>query len=243
MSRFNEFLHQTGRRLALPEVTRSQILLEIASDLEDLFQHYVQQGMSEQEASARAEEMVDLSNEALAELVRIHSDTRGWSDRVVRRAWPFWERMAMALIVLIFVISSGMDHGLNPFARSTGFIWPVVGIAIALAVFFVVQLARSSEHTNPHRLRQSLATPLFLGAASVLIGFLGTGVTMYRTLMGMAADPDGAGPTFAGGFLGSTSTLAIALLVALGAGVIWFVLAGRVSRLEDDAASSFAEVL
>ncbi len=42
MSRFDVFLHQTGERLALPKATRSLILVEIASDLEDLFNHYVQ---------------------------------------------------------------------------------------------------------------------------------------------------------------------------------------------------------
>jgi hypothetical protein len=56
MSRFNVFLHRTGERLALPKATRSLILVEIASDLEDLFQHYLQEGLSEEEAAAKAEE-------------------------------------------------------------------------------------------------------------------------------------------------------------------------------------------
>ena len=106
MSRFNIFLHRTGERLALPKATRSLILVEIAADLEDLFNHYVQEGLSEDEAAARAEEKVDMSDEALVELVRIHSDARGWTDRIVRRAQPFWERIAMALIVLFFIVAS-----------------------------------------------------------------------------------------------------------------------------------------
>jgi hypothetical protein len=59
MSRFNVFLHRTGERLALPKATRSLILVEIASDLEDLFQHYLHEGLSEEEAAAKAEEKVD----------------------------------------------------------------------------------------------------------------------------------------------------------------------------------------
>ena len=94
MSRFNVFLHRTGERLALPKATRSLILVEIASDLEELFNHYVQQGLSEEEAAARAEEKVDMSDEALAELVRIHSDARSWTDRIARRVQPLWERLA-----------------------------------------------------------------------------------------------------------------------------------------------------
>jgi hypothetical protein len=60
--------------------------------------------------------------------------------------------------------------------------------------------------------------------------------------MRMAADHEHAAPLFAKVVLESTATLAIALLVALAAGVAWFVLAGRVARLEDDMAGRFLEV-
>lgn len=91
-------------------------------------------------------------------------------------------------------------------------------------------------------MRDGLATPLFLGAASLVIGFMGTGIELYRTLKRMAAEPEIAGPLFAQSVLGVTATLAIALLVALTAGAAWFVLAGRFARLEDDVARTFMEV-
>lgn len=242
MSRFNIFLHRTGERLALPKATRSLILVEIAADLEDLFNHYVQEGLSEEEAAARAEEKVDMSDEALVELVRIHSDARGWTDRIVRRAQPFWERIAMAVIVLFFIVASTLEHGVRPLAHLTGFIWPIFGILLALLVFFIVQMTKFSDHPSPRHLRDGLATPLFLGAASLVVGFAGTGIELYRTLMSMAADPEHAGPLFGRAVVESTSTLAVALLVALGAGIAWFVLAGRVARLEDDVSRTFLEV-
>ena len=242
MSRFNVFLSQTGERMALPKATRSLILVEIASDLEELFNHYVQQGLSEEEAVTRAEEKVDMSDEALTELVRIHSDARGWTDRVTRRVQPFWERIALALIVLFFIASTTLDHGVHPFAQLTGFIWPIIGILLALVVFFIVQMVRFSDHQSPRRLRDSLVTPLFLGAASLVVGFAGAGIELYRALLRMATDPEHAAPLFANAVLGSTATLLIALIVALGAGVAWFVLAGRVARLEDDVARTFMEV-
>lgn len=242
MSRFNMFLHETGERLALPKATRSLILVEIASDLEDLFQHYLQQGLSEEEAAAQAEEKVDMSDEALAELVRIHSDARGWTDRVTRRVQPLWERISMAMIVILFIAASTLEHGLKPLAHMTWSIWPILGILLALAIFFTVQMVRFSDHQSPRRLRNSLVTPLFLGAASVVVGFAGTGIDLYRTFMRMAANPKVAAPLFAETVLRGTSTLAIALLVALGAGVVWFFLAGRVARLEDDFARAFMEV-
>ncbi len=242
MSRFNVFLHQTGERLALPKATRSLILVEIASDLEDLFQYYLQQGMTEEEAAARAEEKVDMSDEALTELVRIHSDARGWTDRMVRRVQPFWERIAMALIVLFFFAGVTVQDNMRPFAHMAGFFWPILAIFLALLIFFTVQMTRFSDQRNPRALRNSLATPLFLGAASVVVGFAGTGIELYRTLMRMAADPERAGPLFAQVILECTATLSIAMLVTLVAGVVWFVLAGRVTRLEDDVTQRFLGV-
>ena len=242
MSRFNAFLQSTGERLALPKATRSLILVEIASDLEELFNHYLQQGMSEQEAAARAEEKVDMSDEALAELVRIHSDARGWTDRIVRRRQPFWEQIAMALIVLFFITAATLGGETRAISHLTGFVWPILLILLTVIAHFFLQIVRMSENPNTRRLRDSLATPLFFGAASVVIGFAGTGIVLYRTLMRMVADPDRAASLFGYSTVGTTATLAISLLVALIAGVAWFVLAGKVARLEDDAAEQFMEV-
>ena len=242
MSRFNTFLHRTGERLALPKATRSLILVEIAADLEELFNHYVREGLSDDEAAARAEKKVDMSDEALVELVRIHSDARSWTDRIVRRAQPFWERIAMALIVLFFIAAACLETNMRPLAHVTVFIWPILGILLALVAVFIVQMTQLSDHPSPRRLRDRLATPLFLGAASLVVGFGGAGIELYRTLMRMAAEPEHAGPLFSRAMLGSTATLGVALLVTLCGGVAWFVLAGRVARLEDDVARTYMEV-
>jgi hypothetical protein len=242
MSRFNTFLHRTGERLALPKATRSLILVEIASDLEDLFQHYLAQGLSDEDAAAKAEEKVDMSDEALAELVRIHSEARGWSDRIVRRTQPLWERVAMDLVVLFFIASLALGAGFNIFRHFNDFVWPILGIFVVLCAVFVVQMVRFSDHSSPRRLRESLTTPLFLGAASLVVGFAGTGIDLYRTLVRMAFNPRHAAPLFAKVVLESTATLAVALLVALAAGIAWFYLAGRIARLEDEAALTFMEV-
>lgn len=242
MSRFNTFLHRTGERLTLPKATRSLILVEIAADLDELFNHYVQEGLSEDEAAARAEERVDMSDEALVELVRIHSDARGWTDRIVRRTQPFWERIAMALIVLFFFAAACVETSMRSLAHLTVFIWPILGILLALVAFFIVRMTQLPDRPSPRRLRDSLATPLFLGAASLVVGFAGVGIELYRTLMRMAAEPEHAGLLLSRAMLGSTATLGVALLVTLCGGVAWFVLAGRVARLEDDVARTYTEV-
>ena len=242
MSRFNAVLHRTGDRIGLPPAVRSLILVEIAADLEDLFQHFLDQGLSEDEAAARAEEMVDLSDDALAELASIHSDARSWAERIVQRSQPFWERIAMALIVLFMIAIATLEPEWNLMFRTSVFIWPVLVILFVLVSSFALQVFRRWNETSPRRLRESLATPLWLGAASVVTGFAGSGIEMYATLQRMAGDPEHAGPLFARAVLSGTSTLMAALLVALVAAIAWFILAGRVAHIENEASRTFPEV-
>ncbi|MFH1754248.1 MAG: hypothetical protein ABIA59_00965 [Candidatus Latescibacterota bacterium] len=53
MSRFEGLLKQINGKLDLPQPTKSRILLEIASDLDDMYRVFIQQGMSEQDAAER----------------------------------------------------------------------------------------------------------------------------------------------------------------------------------------------
>jgi hypothetical protein len=235
MSRFNAFLHRTGERLELPKATRSLILVEIAADLEDLFQHYVNEGLDDETAAARAEEKVDMSDEALAELVRIHSEARGWTDRLSRRVQPFWERFAMAAIVLAFFAAASLGSETSIFTHVNWIAWPAAAVLVAVVVSFLAQSVQLAAPPSLRRARQRLATPLFLATASVVLGFLGAGVHMYLTLMAMVTQPHAAPSMFARAVLETTSGLAVSMLVAIVAGIAWFVLAGRIARLENEA--------
>jgi hypothetical protein len=243
MSRFLSVLSQTGERLSLPKATKSLILVEIAADLEDLFQHYLQQGLSEEEAAARAEEKVDMSDEALVELVEIHSRASSWTERISRRAQPFWERFAMAAIVFfLFAISLIETEWPLILSRTSAWIWPVLAVFVALVISTIIQGLRLSGRADPRRLRARLATPLFFGGASLVVGFGGFAIDFYRTLLRMAGDPTNASAYFVRAFLGSMTTLMIAFLVALCAALVWFIFAGRVACLEQKAINTVMEV-
>lgn len=241
-TRFGSFLHETGQRLSLPRATRTAILVEIAADLEDLFQYYLEQGLTEEEAAARAEEKVDMSDGALAELVSVHSSVRSWPQRIVSRPQPFWERLAMAAIVVFMFALALLGPETPMFFRSSMFVWPVLVILVVLVVTSVVQGVRVFDREPGRPRRIDLAMPVFLGSASVLIGFGGFAIDMYVAFRAMAAAPESWAPIFAQAFLGAVSTVVIALLVALVAAVAWFVLAGRVARMEKESAMSFLEV-
>ena len=51
MSRFAGVLKRVSDGLDLPQPTRSRILLEMAGDLQDLYEHHLGQGMDEERAA------------------------------------------------------------------------------------------------------------------------------------------------------------------------------------------------
>ena len=242
MNRFSTILAETGDRLARPKAARSRILAEIEADLQDLFDAYLKRGMTEDEAESRALEMIDLSDETLGELVHIHYDADDWVERILMRPQPFWEQAAMVVIVLfmLILVVSGLNTRL--LSQTSFFIWPVVLIFILLVADGFSLLRKFSARAPLRELRSGLATPLFLGVASLVVGFGGFAIDLRRGFMRMAADVEASGPIFARAIFGGTSTLMFALLVFLCAAVVWFVAAGRVARLERAAARKFQEV-
>ena len=56
------------------------------ADLEGLFQHYIEQGLSQEEAAAQAEEKIDMSDEALIEETRVMI----WSQHVKKHPFVSW---------------------------------------------------------------------------------------------------------------------------------------------------------
>ena len=230
MSRFNTFLHRTEERLALPKATRSLILVEVAADLDDLFQYYLQQGLSEEEAAARAEEKVDMSDEALAELVRIHSDARGWTDRMVRVGRNRWgaDRDGPDRA---FLLRLRGPHGCRrehpALDHLTGFhLADRRNLPRARGVLHLPDDAESGRHEPP------AVAPEPGDAAVSRRRESGGRFRRNRNRDVPGADADGgdtehAGPIFSQALLGATATLAAALLVTLCAGVVWFILGGR----------------
>ena len=72
MNKFTLFLKRINERLSLLQPLKSQILLEVAGDLEDIYEFYKNKGLNEYEAMQKAEEKLDLTDDTLSELIRVH---------------------------------------------------------------------------------------------------------------------------------------------------------------------------
>ena len=138
MNRFAPLLKSINARLDLPQPTKSRIILEIAADLEDLYQFYQSKGLPEKEATQKAKEKFDVTDEALMDLIQIHeSILRRWMDRISEQAQNRWEHMVMILILIfIALLSSRAILSTRFFMNTSLFVLPIVGIA-----FFIIAKA------------------------------------------------------------------------------------------------------
>ena len=249
MNDFSLQIRQFSSRLPLPEPTRSRVLLEMAADMEDLFQHYLDQGLEKDQALQAVEEHFDLSDEALRELIQVHTSPLQRSlDGLSGQIRSPWERGALALVALVVML--GLVRHL--------FHLPLYQAASPLAFILLAILALSTglgirrgmvlfgpgsrkTGTSSHR-RGSGSLPL-LALLLLGTGFGGVWVELYRTALEVRADTEYALKYLVEWLHMTCATLVVALSGALLVGLLWFFLETRASQLDERAASSMMEDL
>jgi hypothetical protein len=245
MNRFAEILRRTAQKLDLPQPARSRVLLELAGDLEALYDLYVQRGLDDSEAVRRVEEKFAVSDDVLVQLTRLHRlALRRWLDRLSEQAQTRWERSILAALILFLAVVTGPRLVTATFIRdASGWIWVVAGIALmalALAVAKTYQLFLKGDH-RPAQLRSGLPALLFLGCASSFTGLFGLVAGLYRDLARMAAGTEQVPVPMMDWLLGSIATMTASLMVAVLCAVIWFFLMSKVKRIEQAEAALLLE--
>jgi hypothetical protein len=245
MSRFTGLLRRTSSRLDLPPAARSRVLLEMAADLEDTFEAYRSRGLDEEEAMRRVEERFDASDEALTELTRLHrSALLDRTAPLADQASTLGEKLMLVGVLLIVALLTGTLL-LAPtfFQRSTPFLWSGAVIGIAALVLFLVKARRLflGPLPAPRALRHRLPTLLFLACAACFNGVFGFFVTLFVSLMRIAADFERAAPHTVDWLLRSTTTMILSLLAAILAALLWFVLISKIRRIELREAARLVE--
>lgn len=183
MKHFTPLLKSINERLDLPQPTKSRIILEIASDLDDLYQLYLSRGLSEQEAAIKAEEKINLTDEALNELVQIHQTLfRKLMDKINAQAQSRWERVAFVLMfIFVLAISIQGIFSAQFFLQASTWIFPVLGIfltAILISIPKFYQLYIKKDH-QVSKLRTGLSLIFGLGALNLVVGITGYVMELY----------------------------------------------------------------
>jgi hypothetical protein len=230
------FLQALAGRLELPQPARSRVLIEVAADLADLEAAYVARGASAEQARKQAVERLDLSDDAIRELVRVHgSPLRRGLDRLSEQGRRRGERLALAALLLFLLLGT---RALVP-SRSLltdagpGF-WIISAVAIPgilVAVSKSYALWGRDEH-DPRRLRRGLDAILALGGLSAVTGVTLWWFGLWRVAIAASSD-SAAGIGYVVEWLTRGSALVmVSFQVAILLGLLWLVLSGRIAQTE-----------
>ncbi len=236
MSRFQAILQHTDERLILPRATRSRILLEMAADMEDLFQHYRAEGLEEAAAARKAEEAVAVSDDALERLLAVHrSGLDRFSDRLAGHVGGGWERLFSGALLVFAVLMAWQPllAGGSFLSSASVFVWPLLALDV-IALGIVVTKLHSLAVRRDHRirsLRSGLGTLLFVAAGSLAVGVTGLLFELFFFLRGFAA-----GQLDKGWPIAVSTMMIVAMVTAILAALAWFVLSRWVARIENHEA-------
>ncbi|HER43309.1 MAG TPA: hypothetical protein ENO08_02470 [Candidatus Eisenbacteria bacterium] len=236
MNRFSGLLRKISDGLDLPQPDKSRILLEIASDLDDMYRFFREKGLGEEEAASRAEERLDLSNEALLELVEIHeSGMRKLLGRISEQARTRWERVLLAMAVIVVAAYTGRQvFSVDLYQRAGRFVWPILLFALAalvIAIWQIYKLYIKKDH-DIRTLGVGLPWLIAPGAASILTGLIGMFYEFHRSIR-MAAEGAGGSPVFfVECALRCSAMMMVGLVTAIAIGIVWFILMNKVRSIE-----------
>ena len=255
MSRFTSVLRDLNERITLPQPHKSRILLEIAADLNDLYEEFRNRGLNESEAIAMAKETCDISDTALRELTQIHETTfRRFLDKLSVNRRTKYERLLLALLLCcVAIITSQAIWSMSFFYHASNFIWPIIGMVfIAFAIFFTKFYSLFIEKNHSvHQLRSRLDMLISTAGVSVLIGVYGYFWELFRAksmsvFMGfniiMITETDIQHtplllPDMAGIFLRASFLMVVSMFAALIIIVMWALLIYKVTKIEQDEAA------
>jgi hypothetical protein len=245
VSRFAATLRQTSQRLNLPGPVKSRVLLELAGDLEDLFEHFSGEGRSDDEAVAMALEHAELSDQALQRLVAVHASPRTrFVERLSERTAAGWERL---LLLLVLVFAAGMVGWevvtWQLFAGASVFIWPlaavfVAGLVVAGWKTYELLLAHSRDL---RRIRRGLPSLLALSVVSVIIGWLGFLLEMHNAALRVAPNARSLAEQSVRCLARVAPMICFGLATAVVLAIAWFVLGAKAARLEQAEVAALLE--
>ncbi len=242
MSRFAKVLRRVSDELDLPQPTRSRILLEIAGDLEDLYEHHRAAGLDEEQAARRAEEAFAASGEALKRLARIHEADASLADRVTRQVGTWWEKVLLVIWLLAAIlVARAVVTEVHFFVIVSPFVWVIVGLAVAALAFTLWKLYGLflGKPPAPRRLRSGLSVLLFLAAASLVVSVCGFFYHLrWYAFQTWNQAPEAVFMMFGNWTLAISSMMIVGLLTAIFTSLVWFLLANLVTRVENREAEA-----
>lgn len=241
MNDINAALRDAYERLALPQPARTGLLIELAGDMEDMRQFYLDQGVPCEEAERRVVESFDLSDHALAELAGVHCrPIRRFLDQLSWRTRGILERSAMALLAVVSASTLVKGAVSQEILRDAGpFAWPVLAVLAAATIAAAAKLYQLyvvQDH-RPRSVHRYLHLPLLLAGSGLALGFLGMYGHVFLAWMLGRGDPVAGIRHLVIAVHRSAALLTIAMATSMLGATLWFASTHRASRVQEHEAS------
>jgi len=223
---FLPVLRKLEGELAVPIPERVRILRELEYDLEELRDRFAADGLTLEEAEARALEALVPDPFAIRELGRLHTPlygrlTRGVADHRLRLV----ERSALAATAaFVLLVATLALLRADLLTDPSPFLWPVLGLGALLAATIVwtgFELWVKGNHRVPERHLDAVVT-LSLVLPVVAVG--GAFIDFCRLAAALEVTPDRALVLLPEWLVRDGALLAVALLFATAGAWTWFVL-------------------
>lgn len=256
MKRFTDLLTGINSKLNLPQPLKSRIIWEIAGDIEDTFNAYLERGLSEEDAESRTRDKFALSDSSIEELTGIHlTPYRRWLGRLSQSGQSKWEKSLFAIIFILVLLSITRVVYSTPFFENASyFVYPILALLLFTTILFFVKFYQfyiKKDH-DIKKIRKGLDWILYLCVAIFFLGIAGYFGELY--LSGQSVEY--LGPFFFLSFLSESSTLQLSMqwlirnasmmLTCLGSVMItmlyWFMLINKAGRIEQAEASILLDI-
>jgi hypothetical protein len=236
MKRFAAVLTNIDKVLNIPQPSRSRVILEISADMQDLYEHYIRQGLDDEQATSRTVEAFDLSAEEVAAIARVHDSSLGqFLDRFSARTRGNLERTALALtlvpVVLVgyrLALSGGMvrDSGIWIWLLLAG---AIAAVAVGMSKWYGLFVVKNH---SIRAVRKRLNSALYIALAQLVTGFVGMYVDLFQTWVTSSVDKAMTVTYLAHWLQRSSALLSTATIAALASGLIWVVNSGKAVSIE-----------
>ncbi len=245
MKRFAAVLRNIDEVLDIPQPSRSRVILEISADMQDLYEHYTGQGLSDEQALKRTVEEFDLSADAIAAIAGVHaSPFRRFLDRFSTRTRSALESTALTLTMIPVVLIGFRLATSGGMSEDSGiWMWPLLAgtiAALALGIPKWYGLFVVKKH-NIRAVRKRLDAALYIALGQLATGFIGMYFDLFQTWMKSSADKVSTILYLAYWLERSSALLSTAMIAALVSGLIWITNSGKAASIEQCEAEMILE--
>ncbi len=220
-------LRALERQLGLPLPRRLRLLEELAFDLEELEQRFVDEGMAPSDARARALEALVPDPATLATLDRLHAPMyRRLTSHLREARLRLLERVVLAVAGLgVLVAESALLFRTPLLADPSPFLWPTLFLGAVLAAGVLargfglwIRGDRDPRSAGNRGILVLAGLPLVAAAGGAL-------VDLYVLAGTLELEPERATALTLQWLMRDATLLCVALLLALAGGLAWFVFA------------------